>query len=384
MKVGRGSIGPMSKVHRKCTSCGRSPLLCTAILIVLGVSLVLAGCGQMSLTDLLENEEPGEFRVNLSDANLSVGSTIDISATGGFKPYTFSLVPSSPGTIESDTGIYTAPPTVSTPGGFDPVEIEATDFFGRIDLTKLNVFEPLSLNIKNITVTTADTVDFTASGGVAPYSYYLDDVLEEVSPVDSSIWTFPASPVGTYIVEVLDDIENSAVAKVEVIADELAIVPTSAYVVINETTTFSALNPAGAITFSVANQGPGTGWFTDPGVTPAQYNAPAVPTTDTVILTDTVTSVTATVHVLASDPDPFVITPSAHNPLGYGDEVVFIVSGGVPPYTFWLEYSDAHGSLEQIAADKARYTAPDANTVDWVWVADELDTSLRVKVRVNK
>jgi len=344
------------------------------------MSLVLAGCGQLSLTQLLENEEPGELRVNLSDANLSVNSKIEIAASGGFKPYTFSLVPSSPGTIESDTGIYTAPPTVTTPGGFDQVEIEATDYFGRIDLSTLNVFEPLSLNIKNITVTTADTVDFTASGGVAPYSFYLDDVLK----VDSSIWTFPASSVGTYIVEVLDDIENSAVAKVEVVADALAIVPTSAYVLINETTTFSALNPTGAIIFSVANQGPDTGWFTDPGVTPAQYNAPTAPTTDTVILTDTGTSVTATVHVLASDPDPLVITPSAINdPLSYGEEVVFTVSGGVSPYTFWLEYDGPHGSLEQIAADKARYTAPNANTVDWVWVVDELDTSLRVKVRVN-
>lgn len=383
MKVGRGSIGPMSKVYRKCTSCGRSPLLCTAILIVLGLSLVLAGCGELSLTQLLENEESGEFRVNLADANLSVGSTIDISATGGFKPYTFSLVPGSPGTIETDTGVYTAPPTVSSPGDYDQVEIEATDYFGRIDLSKLNVFEPLSLNIKNITVTTADTVDFTASGGVAPYSFYLDDVLK----VDSSIWTFPSSPVGTYIVEVLDNIENSAVAKVEVIADALAIVPTSAYVLVNGTTTFRALNPTPPITFSVANQGPGTGFIsTDPTLSPAEYTAPNAPTTDTVILTDTVTSVTATVHVLASDPDPLVITPSAINyPLGYGDEVVFIVSGGVPPYTFWLEYSDAHGSLEQIAADKARYTAPDANTVDWVWVVDELDPpGSRVKVRVNK
>ena len=93
MKVGRGSIGPMSKVYRKCTSCGRSPLLCTAILIVLGLSLVLAGCGELSLTQLLENEESGEFRVNLADANLSVGSTIDISATGGFKPYTLAWFP---------------------------------------------------------------------------------------------------------------------------------------------------------------------------------------------------------------------------------------------------------------------------------------------------
>lgn len=349
------------------------------ILMIAALALLLTGCGQLSLNQLLQNEDPGELRLSPAGANVPVDSVVDLQGKGGFEPYSYSKL-SGGGVIDEQTGTYTAPGTADT------VTIEVTDYFGTKSQGILEVFEQLVLlqagvQVSHLTVAlSALPITFTATGGVPPRVFSVEGT---GSSIDGS-GVFDAPAAGEYLVEVSDSIDNSAVATVTVldVGGPLTIDPQVAYVLIGQTVDFTAYN-YDAATFSFSVQAPASGSITA-AVNPATYTPPAFETVDTIVLSDVLDTVTATVHVLTNDPDPLVITPASFSEdLKYGEEVVFTVSGGLQPYTFWLEYDGAHGTLEQISATKARYTAPEANTVDWVWVQDALETMQRVKTKVR-
>jgi len=380
MKVGRGFVGPMSKSYIKRTSRRHSFFLYTAALIVLGLNIALAGCGNVSLNQLLGNEEPGELRLSPAQANLPVDTSATFKGNGGFQPYSYAIL-SGGGTLDPQTGLFLAPSTADT------VTLEVTDYLGLKAQGTLEIFEQLKLfssgaQVSRLTVdlSTGLPIDFDGVDGIAPYVF---SVVGATGTIDSN-GLFNATDAGEYMIEVSDSLENSAVATVRVldIGGPLTIDPEVTYVLIGETVDFTAYN-YDPVTYSFSVRSPAAGSITP--ATPATYTPPAGEAVDTIILSDDLATVTATVHVLADDPDPLVVSPSSFGQdLNFGEVVIFTVSGGLAPYTFWLEYADAHGTLEQISATQARYTAPNSNTVDWIWVSDVLDSELRVKAKVSK
>jgi hypothetical protein len=356
MKVGRGFVGPMSYSHRKCTSRGRSSFLYTAELIVLGLSLLLAGCGQISLNQLLENEEPGEFRSTPSEANVPSGSTVTIGGKGGFKPYTYSIKEGS-GDLDPSSGEYIAP------GGIEKEQIEfieVKDSFDQSDISTIHVFPPLSLKVNGkllsrITIDSTQTVDFDADGGSAAtgYDYYLDGVSTFTSPL-SGLWTFDPPAIGTYLVEVQDDLENSAVATVEVVRADLQITPANTDVYQGGTVSFKGLNVIGTAVYAAS---PAVGSFAPSG-DDAVYTAPAAPFTGTVTVTlsDASQSVTAAVQVLVDDPGVLAITPT--NTDVFQEGTVSFKGLNVIGTAVYAA-SPAVGSFAP-SGDDAEYTAPAA------------------------
>ena len=368
----------MSKSNRKCTFRRYSPFLYVFVLVVLGSTLILTGCGELSLNQLLENQEPGELGISPASANLPVDTSVTVRGMGGFQPYAYEKL-SGGGSIDPITGIFTAP------SASDTVTVEVTDYFGEKAQGTLTIFDQLRLfysgaQVSHLTVVLSDLpLTFVAVDGVSPYVFSVQGATGSIS----ASGVFDASAPGEYMIEVSDSLENSAVATVNVLdlGGPLTISPEVAYVLVGQTIEFTAYNHTPNYTFSV--QGPTDGSIT-PDTNPATYTAPADPTVDTIIFSDDLGTVSATVHVLSADLNPLVISPASFSEdLGSGQEVLFTVSGGLLPYTFWLEYDGAHGTLEKLSATQARYTAPDANTVDWVWVKDALDTELRVKVKVS-
>ena len=83
------------------------------IILTIGVLfLSLNGCADFVFWNLLANDDPGSNGSELVVAPISVtvstGSTVQFSASGGTGPYTFVVVTGA-GTIDPESGLYTAP-----------------------------------------------------------------------------------------------------------------------------------------------------------------------------------------------------------------------------------------------------------------------------------
>jgi hypothetical protein len=379
MKVGKLSIGPMSKVYRKCTSGRRSPLLYTAILIVLGLSLSLAGCGQLSLTQLLENEEPGELSISPTNAIIPEAGMLDVSGTGGFKPYTYENK-GTIGTIDAATGEFIAPSSVS--GNYENTEIEVTDSLGSKAETIITVFAPISLSPAVKTIEEGDTVNFTASGGVpAPdYNFYINS---NPDPEDSTLgsWSHTFSIEGTYVVEAADSLGSSAIATITVVAagGELAIEVADTWVLTGGSITVTAINSTGSHSFST--DPPDEGTFDDATAMTTTYHAPDTETVVTIKLEDSgANTATVEIHVVDSAPNPLAF-PTSITVLVNEKEKQLTAIGGIEPHTFWLV---GEGSLSPhpVQENRIRYNAPSFPTTAYVWVQDALGRQAKATVHV--
>jgi hypothetical protein len=72
----------------------------------IAAALALAGCGDLSLFDVLKSEETLVLSPE-SPPVATVGEQIQFSASGGLPPYRFSTAPSPHGSIDPVTGLYT-------------------------------------------------------------------------------------------------------------------------------------------------------------------------------------------------------------------------------------------------------------------------------------
>lgn len=383
MKVGRVLFGLMSKSHRKCTSCRHSPFLFTTVPAVLGLILLLAGCGDISLNQLLENEQPGEFSISPTNAYIPASGMLDISGKGGFMPYTYENK-GTLGFVDPDTGVYTAPSSVS--GNYETTDIEVSDSFGTNASTTITVFAPIELSPAVKTVQVNDTVNFTATGGVPDpvdgYYFSVDGSAPE-SDSDGINWPHNFSTEGSYTVEVTDSLGNTAISKINV-ESYLTIDVEETWVVSTGSLDLTVLNATGPYTFSIDT--PGTpaevGEILNPSSIPATYVAPDAELVVTIKVQDSDTPpnvATVEIHVVTVVPEPltFPTTVTIH----VNETVQLTALGGIEPHNFWL---DGAGSLSPhpIQEYRIRYQAPDYATTAYVWVQDALGRQAKTTINV--
>ncbi|MBL8173318.1 MAG: hypothetical protein JNK48_01525, partial [Bryobacterales bacterium] len=55
----------------------------------------------------------GQLQITTADPAVAAGNQLSLTASGGTAPYTWSLAPGSAGSINTSTGEYTAPATVT-------------------------------------------------------------------------------------------------------------------------------------------------------------------------------------------------------------------------------------------------------------------------------
>jgi hypothetical protein len=169
MKVGTGLLDLLSKSKGKRIHHGRSPFFYTPILAVLMLSIVLVGCGDISLSGLLEKQMPGKLGITPKSAKIDRASSIAVAGTGGFPPYTFSATAGTFAIIDGVT-YYTAPDFVSnvTIRVVDSVSNEATGSIEVIDSTGLSF--PAAM-----TIAVGESTGFIiAEQGTPPYTFWLD------------------------------------------------------------------------------------------------------------------------------------------------------------------------------------------------------------------
>jgi hypothetical protein len=170
MKVGARLVDLMSKRNSKRISFGHRPVLYIAPLIALAASLALVGCGNISLSELLERQAPGELAITPQTATISPGSSLEIGGGGGFTPYTFLA---TVGFITETDGItsYTAPGS-ETPDVIitvvDALSNEATATIQVVTSTMDLIF-PTAMTI----AVGESTGYIQVSDGTAPYTFEL-------------------------------------------------------------------------------------------------------------------------------------------------------------------------------------------------------------------
>ncbi len=186
-----------------------------------------AGCNNFSLLSEFTVGQNGTqvSALTLTPTNpaVRVGSTLNFSAAGGSGPYSYSVQSGGAGgTIYPLSGVYTAPNSVGS--GTDTVVVN--DAVGATSVATVTIVAASQLIISPLAVTIAvnRSYQFSAIGGVPPYTYRL---YPSAVPVPSGLYQAPSTATTT-TVRVTDGVGSISDATVTVVAGgPLAISPTT-------------------------------------------------------------------------------------------------------------------------------------------------------------
>jgi alpha-tubulin suppressor-like RCC1 family protein len=167
--------------------------------------------------------------------------------------------------------------------------VRVTDSVGNTSDAAVTINPVLAISPPTATITTADTKTFTASDGVAPYTF---SIVSGPGTVDANTGVVTPTSTGTVIVRVTDSLANTADATLTVNALP-SISPTSITLAFGTSYTFTTSGGAGSITYSVTA---GSGAV---GAATGVYTAPTTEGTETVRATDSLAHTSdATVTVI--------------------------------------------------------------------------------------
>jgi hypothetical protein len=305
-----------------------------AVALLWVLLLALAACGDLSLYSTLEGDAGGDFHLSPNTALVPENTAFTFSALGGFLPYDIDVA----GLTAKGEHAWEFPPT-TIPGPQLTLDftIEATDLLGNSATATITVFKTVAQPVLSetfVTLNEGDSWTFTVAGGLAPFAWSLDGVVDPAFVADNYPHLYDVA--GSHTVELTDSLGFYCEATVTVVPAgpgvPLTISPTAATVVVSGTLSFEAFGGSGNYTFTPA------GSFADPSDNPCTYTAPGTTGNYTVTVEDESVPVpqtaTATVVVTATIPDPLTLTPSSPIVTAVGDTVLFDAAGGVPPYVF--------------------------------------------------
>jgi len=374
------------------------------ILMIISLGLVSSGCSDISLFTLLSNEQEGEFALDDEIVNVREGEEYQVSARGGFLPYTYSII-SGGGSIDSQSGLFSAPVGVS---GYLEVEIECFDRFDTRDTTKIRVFQILSADRNSFSTRVgAANEPVSVSGGVGDYtiSAILGKIYDAGGTAEIGTGTGPAfsfqykAPAvkGTDFITVTDELNNSLSITVEVLppeGSELELFPS--FMILKPGDPDSTFDVFGGIGgddpdyFSFELEAGSDGSL----VLPPMYNSVdsrwevtyQVPAGDgsavlTVANRNPVTlelygQVSSDIYVMTEDPPALEIKPSFRLSFS-GRELSFTAAGGIPPYEFAI--ISGGGSLEQVSATEAVLETDKPSPIV-IRLTDAVETSAQANV----
>lgn len=336
-----------------------------AVVIVLS-TLVLTACGDLSVYEMLDAEEPGELTMSQRTVTLPPDAEYRLEVSGGFKPYLFRIEPASgAGTLDNDA-LYRAPEASDTPA---EGQIVVTDRLGSTAAAAIRVFAPLRASPTSITLEAGGSEDIEIVGGRGTIEHAAVGAASvEANPdprtqADPAILRYTApDSAGSDEIEITDESGGAAFVTVTIYeVDDLRIDPSVETIQAGDVivlTVSGGVDPiapaqilppytAGDLGFADANR---TITFTHSGG--GVLDDAQITVTD-----DSSASAGATIHVIEDDPgdiEELTISPNSGE-FEDGTTVEFTASGGVAPYTF-ERVGPGSGQPEPVGENKARYT----------------------------
>ena len=274
-----------------------------------------------------------------------VRTTTPILVTGGFSPYSYSVL-SGGGSIDL-AGTYTAP---NDPGA---AQVRVTDANGATKTVSINIVDSLSLDPTSVILTVNSSKQFNAAGGLPPYTF---SIVSGNGSITASGGMFTASSTATNsIIKVKDSMNNEVEANIQIIP-LFAIVPATANLVIGQSQQISAVGGLPPYSFAVTSGG---GSLDSSGL----YTAGATPETVQITAYDsnnqTKVSTITVVKPLQISPALVIIPVSTTQQ--------FAASFGLPPYSYTVQ--SGGGTINSTGL----FTAPVSGGTSVVRVTDTMN-----------
>jgi hypothetical protein len=226
--------------------------------------------------------------------SVPASNELQFSAAGGTGPYAYSME-SGAGSV-SPSGLYTAPAATGTD------RVRVTDTAGRSRVATITVTpqQPIGVSPSSIILLTGGTFDFTASGGISPYSYSVFSGGGSINAAGR--YTAPGTP-GVATIRVQDDAGLTADASVVIVnIGPLSISPAS--VTVEQNSVFDFLTSGGTPQYSYTIFS-GSGSVNS---STGEYMAPSALGNETVRVTDaSLNTDDATVFVAPAAPTNLVV-----------------------------------------------------------------------------
>lgn len=291
--------------------------------------------------------------------SLLTNATQIFTAEGGLPPYSFALL-SGGGSVEADSGLFTAPPV----NGTSVVVVEDSD--GNTAQAFIEIFEPIKITPAHMAVLKENTLSVLASGGKVPYKF---SIISGSGSIDEQTGLFQATQeLGKVVVRATDSLGNFAEGEIQVY-DQLLIDPVQSEIVVEESISFTASGGQEPYRYSILSGEESGSLDSDTGLFVAT-------TTAGTVKVQVIDALGATSDATLIVSPSLVIEPSTVT-LTTDSTEQFKATGGTSPY----EYSIVSGAGELSTA--GLFTAPAVSGVTVVQVTDAGGRTADATVTIN-
>jgi uncharacterized repeat protein (TIGR01451 family) len=299
--------------------------------------------------------------------------TVALSASGGSGTgYVFAVsVNSSGATIDASTGRYVAGATAAVT---DTVTV--TDSLGNTATATITVGAGLTLSAAAATSPPRGTVALTASGGSGTFTFTVRSNGSGASVVSTTgVYTAGPTPNTTDLVEVTDDLGNSAIVPISV-GPGVSLTPASPVIAPAGALAFTAVGGSGSgYTFALTTNGSG-------GTIDAQTGAYVAGTTDDVTdVVEVTDSLGNSASVGVAIGDGVSLNPPTSIAAPRGPVQLTAAGGSGTGYVFTLTTNASGGTIDP--ATGLYHAGTTANTTDVVKVVDSLGNSATAQIAVG-
>jgi uncharacterized delta-60 repeat protein len=287
------------------------------------------------------------------------------SVINGTPPYTYAIE-SGGGTINSTTGLFTAPNATGT------TVVKVTDSFGNVGRSYVYIHSnTLSVNPTTLSLPLGASTYFSATGGLSPYTF---EILSGVggSITSAGLFTAPTNneSIGANITIRVSDQSGLTATSTVTINGNLSVSPSMQTLLAGASLSLVASGGISPYTFALLSGAGSVGAISGVYTASTNFGASAIRVTDSLgQYTDALITTIGTSSTLAMNPATLTLAPN--------NIFALSASGGSAPYSFAI--SSGGGSINS----NGKYTAPGTAGSATIVVTDAAATTATTNITIN-